>query len=228
MFSTPSSGASEASSASRTTPCSLSSGNGRIKVAVRVRPFTAAEEAEGKKCIIAMDGTATKILNPDHFYDGGELGVDYYTRRFDFDHSFRSHSPAEGPDSSRHRFEQVRSFWSKLTPTNTGHATQETVFSSLGEFLLSNVLSGYNCSLLAYGQTGSGKTYTMFGCGEEDGEEGVVPRLCRALFERVERESEKAEAAMKRESLPCLVFAIAVFSTIRSFSFRFIQLKVLL
>ena len=140
----------------------------RVKVAVRVRPFTVAEIESGARCIINMKDNSTDVLDPTYF-SGESDGVEqeHYTRRFNFDHSFWSHSRS---DSS--------------------YATQDGVFNALGEFLLGNALSGYNCSLFAYGQTGSGKTYTMLGGGEEGDapeELGIVPRLCRSLFERVKQ-----------------------------------------
>ena len=53
---------------------------------------------------------------------------------------------------------------------------------------------GYNCSLLAYGQTGAGKTFSMLGgsVGGAGGSGGLIPRICRSLFEAVERCSGEA------------------------------------
>ena len=36
--------------------------------------------------------------------------------------------------------------------------------------------------IFAYGQTGAGKSYTMMGKADD---EGIIPRLCRDLFEKV-------------------------------------------
>lgn len=44
---------------------------------------------------------------------------------------------------------------------------------------------GYNACIFAYGQTGSGKSFTMMGSEEDP---GLIPRICRALFERIECE----------------------------------------
>jgi Ca2+-binding EF-hand superfamily protein len=67
---------------------------------------------------------------------------------------------------------------------------QEEVFDAVGMAVLRNAWLGYNASLFAYGQTGSGKSYTMTGPGgglrrtQDDADaEGIVPRLCRRLFE---------------------------------------------
>ena len=116
----------------------------RVKVAVRVRPFTPAEKARGTRCIISMKDNSTDVVDPTFF--SGEVSHDLspenYTRRFNFDHSFWSHEPGD-----------------------PAAATQAIVFNALGSYLLDNALRGYNCSLFAYGQTGSGKTHTMIGEG---------------------------------------------------------------
>jgi len=164
----------------------ISDGADRVKVAVRVRPFTSDEKAKNLRCIIKMASNSTDVLDPT-FYSGEmshDLDEGHYTRRFNFDHSFWSHEP-EDPNA----------------------ATQAIVFNALGTFLLDNALRGYNCSLFAYGQTGSGKTHTMIGSEggsslaseNENGngnsvldmsELGVVPRLCKMLFERVKQHSQ--------------------------------------
>lgn len=46
------------------------------------------------------------------------------------------------------------------------------------------------CSIFAYGQTGSGKTYTMMGAPND---EGIIPRLCRAMFDRISIESTESQ-----------------------------------
>ncbi|KZO96204.1 kinesin-domain-containing protein [Calocera viscosa TUFC12733] len=66
---------------------------------------------------------------------------------------------------------------------------QATIYDSVVEPLLREVLEGYNCSLLAYGQTGTGKTYTMQGdlspsplTGGPSTNAGMIPRALSALF----------------------------------------------
>ena len=44
------------------------------------------------------------------------------------------------------------------------------------------LVAGYNVCIFAYGQTGAGKSYTMMGKADD---EGIIPRLCRDLFEKV-------------------------------------------
>lgn len=38
----------------------------------------------------------------------------------------------------------------------------------VAEPTVTEVIAGYNCTILAYGQTGTGKTYTMAGGAPED------------------------------------------------------------
>ncbi|KAA3676752.1 kinesin family member 1 [Paragonimus westermani] len=66
---------------------------------------------------------------------------------------------------------------------------QRKVYEDLGTQTLSHAIEGYNVCIFAYGQTGSGKSYTMMGGrpGVEE-EEGIIPRLCRDLFTRLEQQ----------------------------------------
>ena len=55
---------------------------------------------------------------------------------------------------------------------------------------LTDAWRGYNSSVMAYGQTGSGKSYCMMGPNPSSFlqpggsvREGIVPRLCRRLFQ---------------------------------------------
>eukprot|EP00484_Ammonia_sp_Unknown_P030350 CAMPEP_0197036352 /NCGR_PEP_ID=MMETSP1384-20130603/13886_1 /TAXON_ID=29189 /ORGANISM="Ammonia sp." /LENGTH=772 /DNA_ID=CAMNT_0042466525 /DNA_START=81 /DNA_END=2399 /DNA_ORIENTATION=+ len=66
---------------------------------------------------------------------------------------------------------------------------QKDVFTYAAAPLVDQVLAGYNCTLFAYGQTGSGKTYSMEGKIETEGDggvhEGLIPRMVRAIFDRI-------------------------------------------
>jgi kinesin family protein 13 len=63
----------------------------------------------------------------------------------------------------------------------------------LGVDLLENSLSGYNACIFAYGQTGSGKSFTMMG---KEQNKGLIPRLCEALFERVNSINSKVNESV--------------------------------
>jgi hypothetical protein len=54
---------------------------------------------------------------------------------------------------------------------------------------LEPLLSGIHTTIFAYGVTGSGKTHTMLGDGA--GDEGVMQRTVRALFDEVQRRTDR-------------------------------------
>jgi kinesin family protein 1 len=87
-----------------------------------------------------------------------------------------------------------KSYWS-FNKKDSSYAGQDDLFDDLGKPLLENAFAGYNNCIFAYGQTGSGKSYSMMGYGPE---EGVIPKICRAMFERI-------EAAQKDPNLKCTV-----------------------
>jgi kinesin family protein 1 len=75
-----------------------------------------------------------------------------------------------------------KSYWS-FNKSDSHFADQEDLFGDLGKPLLDNAFQGYNNCIFAYGQTGSGKSYSMMGYGQEY---GVIPRICKNMFERIE------------------------------------------
>ncbi|XP_061340024.1 kinesin-like protein KIN-4A isoform X1 [Gastrolobium bilobum] len=59
--------------------------------------------------------------------------------------------------------------------------------------LVDGLFQGYNATVLAYGQTGSGKTYTM-GTGYSDNyQNGLIPQVMNALFNKIETLKHQAE-----------------------------------
>ncbi|NXS22758.1 KIF1C protein, partial [Mystacornis crossleyi] len=151
-----------------------------VKVAVRVRPFSARESSRQAKCVIQMQGNTTCITNPKLPKDA--------TKHFTFDYSYWSHTsvsagvgaggPAGGSgDPSLHPFQEE----------DPNFASQRRVYQDIGEEMLAHAFEGYNVCILAYGQTGAGKSYTMMG-RQEPGQRGIIPQLCEDLFARVARE----------------------------------------
>ena len=83
------------------------------------------------------------------------------------------------------------------------HETQEDIFASAGVPVVDAFLEGYNGCLIAYGQTGTGKTFTMQGPGDPEAGEGdpdgaserelgLIPRVLRRVFQRVEDDRSDA------------------------------------
>nr|XP_021157028.1 kinesin-like protein KIF13A [Columba livia] len=80
-------------------------------------------------------------------------------------------------------------FWSMDESNTTKYAGQEMVFKCLGEGILEKAFQGYNACIFAYGQTGSGKSFSMMGNAEQ---QGLIPRLCCALFQRISVEENES------------------------------------
>lgn len=79
-----------------------------------------------------------------------------------------------------------KSYWS-FNRNDAHFAGQDDLFADLGRPLLDNAFKGYNNCIFAYGQTGSGKSYSMMGYGAES---GVIPRICKEMFDRIEAVQE--------------------------------------
>ncbi|KAF2460013.1 hypothetical protein BDY21DRAFT_281451 [Lineolata rhizophorae] len=137
-------------------------GGGNIKVVVRVRPFNGREIDRKAKCIVQMKDSQT-VLSPPANIDPKSKSAKAAlegTKTFAFD----------------------KSYWS-FDRNDSHFAGQNDLFRDLGQPLLQNAFQGYNNCIFAYGQTGSGKSYSMMGYGEDA---GVIPRICRSMFERIE------------------------------------------
>ncbi|KAI9720766.1 MAG: kinesin-like protein Klp8 [Chrysothrix sp. TS-e1954] len=138
-----------------------SAGGGNIKVVVRVRPFNSRELDRKAKCVVSMNGEQTVLTPP-----AGELKPKNNKATLE----------------SAKTFAYDKSYWS-FARDDPHFAGQSNVFDDLGKPLLDNAFQGYNNCIFAYGQTGSGKSYSMMGFGAES---GVIPRICRDMFERID------------------------------------------
>ncbi|XP_026194981.1 stAR-related lipid transfer protein 9 isoform X2 [Anabas testudineus] len=128
-----------------------------VKVAVRVRPLNARENADGGRLAVQVEDKLVRIQNVK--LDGRADGaVDSREKLLEFCFDY--------------------CYWS-VDPTDPHYASQEEVFQDLGVSVLSAASEGYNVCLFAYGQTGSGKTYTMMGTPNSI---GLTPRICQGLF----------------------------------------------
>lgn len=144
-----------------------------VKVAVRVRPMNRREKDLEAKFIIQMEKSKTTITNLKIPEGGtGDSGRER-TKTFTYDFSFYS-ADTKSPD----------------------YVSQEMVFKTLGTDVVKSAFEGYNACVFAYGQTGSGKSYTMMG---NSGDSGLIPRICEALFSRINETTRWDEASFRTE-----------------------------
>ncbi|KAK4939883.1 Kinesin-related motor protein [Elasticomyces elasticus] len=79
-------------------------------------------------------------------------------------------------------------------------ADQAIIFEDVVAPILSEMLTGFNCTIFAYGQTGTGKTYTMSGdmtdnLGLLSDAAGIIPRVLSTLFQKLE--TDEVECSVK-------------------------------
>nr|XP_017035125.1 kinesin-like protein Klp98A isoform X2 [Drosophila kikkawai] len=128
-----------------------------LKVAVRVRPFNTRENDLDAQLIVEMENKKTRLLKP------------------------RLQSIRDAGRDNHHDFTFDYSYWS-FDAEDPHFATQEQVYSDLGNDVVDCAYEGYNACVFAYGQTGSGKTFTMMGTPNNP---GLIPRICEELFARM-------------------------------------------
>ncbi len=61
--------------------------------------------------------------------------------------------------------------------------SQAAVYERAAQPIVTDVVNGFNGTILAYGQTGTGKTHTMMGPDPDGPERGLVPRAVEQIFE---------------------------------------------
>ena len=87
---------------------------------------------------------------------------------------------------------------------------QSQTFEQIGAHSVTELLKGYNATILAYGQTGSGKTHTMLGAGFGEGSAetqkawdpkgsvaGLMPRVIETLFVRASEDARNTNATIE-------------------------------
>lgn len=168
-----------------------------ISVTVRVRPFTAAEQAHlqhnTKQPMFLGDGSLAAAQN-----SGPQ--VNPFTSRFAgkgirkiinvVDDKMLIFDPPESSPMAgmhkaafpgqTHRIREHRFVFDQLFDED---ATQEQVYNSTTRPLLNNIFDGYNATVFAYGATGCGKTHTISGRPEAP---GVVFLTMKELFDRID------------------------------------------
>ena len=164
--------------------------NSRVRVALRIRPLNAHELHLGAASVVGASGPTVTLVDPialevaassaDGAGGSAPTALDLPRRTFTFDHVY--HGKGLGicggpPTASPH----------PAAPADPGSSAQQArIYEDIGARVLEHAWEGWNASVLAYGQTGSGKSFTMLGGGSDSGQQGLIPRLCNALFQRVE------------------------------------------
>ena len=157
-------------------------GQENVSVCIRVRPFNRREMEIQNQSMLANEQFASIVRMPN--------GLGGYLQCMERD-------PQTGEHKLKQEFQYTKTFWSipmeqEMTDPPQEPITQLDIFRIVGEPIIKYALAGFNNCVFAYGQTGSGKTHTMTGNFEltEDGEfaeqTGLIPRLCRKLFETIE------------------------------------------
>eukprot|EP01034_Spumella_vulgaris_P021826 gene21826-27896_t len=126
-----------------------------VKVAVRVRPFTTTELAEGARRTISRNGEKLIIVNPKAFdaepdtIAAAAVAMDnkQWAQIFQYNHFLwaRDRSDPSPPTEQRQ------------------YVNQEDVHDSIGREIVESVLHGVSASCFAYGHTSTGKTHSLFG-----------------------------------------------------------------
>ncbi|CEM07092.1 unnamed protein product [Vitrella brassicaformis CCMP3155] len=142
-----------------------------IKVAVRVRPLNQREKKlKDLNCIAISDDSTTLVVQHEGapVDEGGGLPL----------LAVGGAAVSFGGDGeNRFTFDHVLD----------ESVEQHDVYDNLGAELIDNALGGYNATIFAYGQTSAGKSFTILGPPSNP---GILPRVCKTLFERVEAQNE--------------------------------------
>ncbi|KAH8095483.1 hypothetical protein JL720_2785 [Aureococcus anophagefferens] len=82
---------------------------------------------------------------------------------------------------------------------------QSEVFQDVGVPVVQSAFDGFNSTVFAYGQTGSGKSWSMTGDLSSESNQGLIPRINTAIFERI---AETAANASRLFLVQCSYFEI--------------------
>eukprot|EP01060_Flectonema_neradi_P011214 TRINITY_DN18317_c0_g1_i1.p1 TRINITY_DN18317_c0_g1~~TRINITY_DN18317_c0_g1_i1.p1 ORF type:complete len:1035 (+),score=229.56 TRINITY_DN18317_c0_g1_i1:73-3177(+) len=158
-----------------------------VSVMVRVRPFSETE---------------IRIATEDEAYMQSVIDMPRSDQVAFLDHN--------SDYQCKHGFNFDKVFWScTQQQSDCGFSTQKDVYDSTGKPALESTWDGINTCIFAYGQTGSGKTHTMMGdpsqiaseAGCDDDALGVIPRLCRDLFDEIAQKQEDSVNAGYRKQV---------------------------
>ncbi|XP_059613334.1 kinesin-like protein KIF18A [Phlebotomus argentipes] len=136
---------------------------GKMRVAVRVRPFSRQElEANQRTIVRVMDGQ-NLLFDPEDdddefFFHGSKVKHRDVTKRV------RKKMPME--------YDYVFG----------AEAVNADIYATCMEPLIASVMEGFNCSVFVYGATGAGKTFTMLG---KEGTPGITYLTIQELFRQM-------------------------------------------
>lgn len=155
-----------------------------VRVVVRTRPMSEAEQDNGCEEVmrVGADKTSIQVLLPtDEDFTGAARQT---VKKFSLDGCLEQST------------------------------TQQQCFDRSGvKALLDSALEGFSATVFAYGQTGSGKTYTMTGGNHapEAGfqpsgpvaheQDGVIPRAIRYIFDQVAARQDKVKYTIRASFL---------------------------
>ncbi|XP_067899385.1 kinesin-like protein KIF20A [Heterodontus francisci] len=128
----------------------------RVKVYLRVRPFTEAEleKGESQGCVLIEDSETLVLRAPKD--------------------SFAMRSSERGIGQAVHKFT-----FSQIFDPET---TQKLFFDVVMKNLVKEALEGQNCLVYTYGVSNSGKTYTIQGSRRDN---GILPRSLAVIFSSI-------------------------------------------
>ncbi|XP_072923922.1 kinesin-like protein KIF20A isoform X1 [Hemitrygon akajei] len=128
----------------------------RIKICLRVRPFTEAEleKGESQGCVVIENSETLVLRAPKDSFamKSCERGIGQAVHKFTFSQIF-------GPDTS-----------------------QKLFFDVVMKDLVKESLEGQNCLIYTYGVSNSGKTYTIQGTRQDN---GILPRSLAVIFNSI-------------------------------------------
>merc|ERR1712216_43739 len=61
-------------------------------------------------------------------------------------------------------------------------SSQEDLYEVCCGMAMTDLFSGFNCTIFAYGRTGTGKSWSMFGSKTEIQFRGLIPRCVETMF----------------------------------------------
>lgn len=138
----------------------------------------------GAKLVVEMDGTKTRLWKPKALSAMDAAGR-------------QATNKTSSEDYNEFTFDY--SYWSCSTEKSGNFTAQHQVYQDLGTDVVQCAFNGYNACVFAYGQTGSGKTYTMMGSDVDEQEQGLIPRICHSLFDRMHKGQATGTGYFKTE-----------------------------